>query len=305
MDYTTVGLLASIRRRASIPTTATTGGANADLLAYANEEIRLRLCAQILSVREEHLVRSSDVTLTSAPSYRIPHRALGGKLRRVSLVDANGNEVELPRLEPERLEDFTSTGQLFGYYLRSAYVVLVPSASSTFTTLRLSYHCRPNELVASGFGIISAINTTTGVLTVDSSTGITTSTPVDLVKATSPFESMSIDLTPTAVADGTHVTILAASLPSDLAVNDYVCLAQQSPVPQLPAEYHPILAQRSAVKYLEAQGAEELATAQGVLEQMEASVLDLITPRVDAGCQKIINRHGALGGSWRYRLRGV
>ncbi len=289
MDFTTSGLYASIRRRASIPTTATTGGANADLLAYVQEELRLGLVAEILKLRESYFKRDLD-TAISGTVYRIPTRALGGKLAGVYLLDSAGNVLgePLPEIQDER----QASGAV-GYRVRGQSLVLLPDANTTAATLRQTYYEQPNEVVATGYATVLTINTSTNVVTTVASHGFTTSSVLDLVKATEGFESVAIDQTPTA-ASGSSLTF--ASLPSGLAVGDYVCVARQAPVPQIPSEFHPILAQRVACAWLEAGGyTEGLKAAQAKLQVMESAIGVLSAPRVDTGAKKLIARHSLLG----------
>lgn len=303
-DYTTTGLLASIRRRASIPTTSTTGGANADLLAYANEELRLGLVAEILRLREGYFKRDSDTTLTSSTTYRIPSRAIGGKLAAVQLLDSAGAVIAtLSEYDDARLADFGVATGIAGYVVEGQNIVLVPASTTTATTLRQKYFAQPNELVSSGYATISAINTSTNVVTTSAVHGYTTSSTLDLVRATEGFEGLAIDQTPTAV--GSTTTLTFSSLPTGLAVGDYVCVARQSPVPQIPSEYHPILAQRVAVAYLEANGAPELDRAVVKLEKMEEAIGIISSPRVDTGLKKLVPRFSPLGTVRKRRTWGV
>ena len=304
IDYTTVGLLASIRRRASIPSTATTGSADADLLAYVNEELQLHMTAQLVQVREEYFLRHSDTALTSTTVYRIPTRAIAGALRNVQLLDNSGKPVvQLSRLSQEKLAEYKNQTQAVGYLVEGNNIRLYPTASwGGATTLRLSYFERPSEVVAIGNGTraITVINTGTNQVTVSSTTGFTTSTKVDFIRGTPGFETMTIDVTPTNVAS----TVLTfSSLPTGLAVGDYVSLAETSPVPQLPSEFHPILAQRAAIRFLAAvNDGEQLAVARGELGRMEAALGVLTAPRVEGGPRKIFQMNGTLAGNrWRYR----
>jgi hypothetical protein len=301
MDFSTTGLCASIRRRASIPTTATTGGANADLLALANEELRLGLVAEILRLREGYFKRDLDTTLTGATSYRMPTRAIGGKLAGVYLLDSNGAVMGPPlaEIQDERQGDYSSTSGLAGYVVRGNRLEIVGGTSTTATTLRQTYYERPNELVATGYATVLSFTST--VITTVSAHGYTTASVLDIVKANEGFESLVIDQTPSA-ASGSSLTF--ASLPDDLAIGDYVAVAKQSPVPQIPSEFHPILAQRVACAWLEAQGAPELPAAQDKLAKMEAAIGALSSPRVDTGAKKLINRNGFLGNLSGFRRWG-
>lgn len=303
-DYTLTGLLASIRRRASIPTTAVTGSDDASLIAYANEELQLHMAAQLVSVREEYYLRHSDNAL-SGLVYRIPTRAMGGGLRNVCFVDSSLKPIyQLSRLSQEKLPEYADKTQTVGYLVEGNNIRLYPSASyGGAAFLRLSYFERPNELVAIGNGAraITQINTSTNEITVSSATGFTTSTPCDLIKSNAGFESLSIDVTPTNV---TSTVISFASLPSGLAVGDYVSLAQTSPVPQLPSEFHPVLAQRVAVRFLAAiNDTTQLQVAQVELDRMQNSIGILTAPRVEGGPRKIYQWNGTLTGV-RWRIRG-
>jgi len=304
-DYTLTGLLASIRRRASIPTTAVTGSDDTALLAYINEELQLHMSAQLVSVREEYYLRHSDTAL-SATTYRIPTRAMGGSLRNVCLLDSGGKPIfQLSRLSQEKLPEYADKTQTVGYLVEGNNIRLYPSASwGGASTLRMSYFERPNELVATStttIRAITAINTTTNVLTIATGHGFTTASVCDLMKGNPGFESLSIDVTPTATT-GTSVTL--ASLPSGLAVGDYVTLAQTAIIPQLPAEFHPVLAQRVSVRFLAAiNDTTQLEVATRELAKMQESIGILTTPRVEGGPRKIYQANGALSGA-RFRVRG-
>ena len=93
------------------------------------------------------------------------------------------------------------------------------------------------------------------------------------------------------------------------SVGDYVMKDEESIIPQLPTELQPILAQRTAVKMLEALGdIEGMKMAQNELERMEYNAMTLIDNRVEGAPQKITNRHSILKSSLSnklYRRRGL
>ena len=295
-------LISSIRRRASIPSTAVTGSADADLLAYATEEMQLHMTAELMEVREEYFARDSDSTIGSSTSFRIPDRAIGGKLRDVQLLDSAGAVIlTLTRTEPERLEDY-DTQPLYAFTVKGQNILLPQGSTTTATSIRLGYYARPNELTITAADWATVLSVSGNVITTTAAHGFTTSSSLDLVKSTPGFEHQFLSSVPTAT---TSTTLTFASLSGlSIVANDYVCVAEKSPVPQIPAELHPLLAQRVAVKYLEAEGDRDgLTVAQRKLEEMEEAASTLISPRVDGAVQKIVNRHGAVGGViWRRRL---
>jgi hypothetical protein len=301
---TATTLLASVRRRASIPSTSTTGSADADLLAYANEELQRRLVAEILEKREEHFVFNSDQTIGSSTKFRIPSRAIGGRLRGVWLLDSDGEVMDkVDRIEPEREGDYSSADGLFGIRVEGWSVHLVGGSSTTATTIRLKYYLRPNDLTttAANYATVATATGSTVTLTTSGAHGFTTSSSLDFVKAGGGYESQFIAQAPSSASGSDLAFSSLTSADYSLAAGDYVCVAGYSPVPQIPAEFHDILAQRTACRWLEANGDRQgLQVAAQTLQQMEADVGIIITPRVESSPQKIINRSGVLGG-WRGR----
>jgi hypothetical protein len=82
-----------------------------------------------------------------------------------------------------------------------------------------------------------------------------------------------------------------------------VCKAEETIIPQLPSSLIPVLAQRVAIKCLEALGdTESLQNAKQDLSKMEKNMFSLMDDRVDGAPQKIVNRHGFLGRNSRRRF---
>lgn len=261
--------------------------ATADFLAFADEELQTEVVQVLLAAREEYLVSKIpfDQTIVSGTTrYAMPPRAIGGRLRQVLISGTDGAYVPLPRVEPENSTDDV------GYVFDGNSLVLT---DSTLTgTLRQTYFMRPNRLVAtSAVGLITAINTGTGVVTCNIPATFTTSERYDFVKGTPGFECSAIDLTASAVG-GSTITFTAGDLPSSLAVGDYVCLAGESPIPQIPVELHPFLSQRVVVRALSAIGDAKREFAQQDADRLRARAVSLISPRDQGGKRPIINRFG-------------
>jgi hypothetical protein len=120
----------------------------------------------------------------------------------------------------------------------------------------------------------------------------------DLCGAEAPTKIMNYDMTP----NGFNATLKQISFPlgSVLSANvgDYLTTEQETVVPNMPVEYHPIIAQRVAVYCLEAMGDNEnLEKARRKLAQMENSVLKIVQNRVEGAPKKIKQRHGTLNQS--------
>lgn len=290
MDFTTTALLASIRRRAAIPNSVALGSLDSDLLALATEELQGPVAAFLVSVREEYFVTYRDETLVDGTvAYDIPARAIGGALREVQVVDSGGATRNLVLLTVEEMEGQTASGIPFGFLVRGNKVVVHPAPTSGVGTLRLWYSRRPSELVpvSSAMAITSIAGAPTYAGAKPGS--ITTATPCDVVKAQPHFDALSDDITPQSVVASTSVTF--SSSVAGAAVGDFVCLSGQSPVPQIPADLHPILAQRTAIKWLENVGYGEKADmAKKKLGELEERALQAIQPRVEGEAHYLVQR---------------
>lgn len=286
MSYTSTELIASIKRRASIPTSQNLLQ-TADFLALINDEIQINLVPLILSVRESYFLADYDYDIESAKSeYRIPTRAIGGKLADVQRIE-NGQAISLPQLVRE-YEDSVSQGN-DGFYLKGNQVVLSPTPTATQFQLRLSFYQRPNTVVATAdCAQVDSIDSGNNQVTVSSiPSSWTTGTVVDFIRAESGFECLAIDRSVSGVS-GTTITF--ASLPTDLAVGDWIALAGESPIPQIPLELHSVLAQAVTVKCLEAVGDKQaMQLAEQKLQMMKDSAVQMLSPRVDGERKKLIN----------------
>jgi hypothetical protein len=295
-SYTTTDFLSSVRMRGSIPTTTNANNVNstANLLALATEELHLKLVSLIMSVREEFYVANKDYDVTAnQASYAIPSRAVGMVLRDVLWIDDSGAVTDMQPVDPETIST-TNTGEPEGYYLEHNNVVLYPTPNATSGTLRLRHFQRPSRLAAtSACAQVSAINTGTNTVTVSSlPSSMTTGITVDFVDADAPYNCHAIDQAITGVS-GSDVTF--SSLPSGLAVGDWIALAEYSPIPQVPHEFQSVLAQMTVVRALRAIGDRDgAAVAEKELNDPDTGVLacclKLITPRVQGTPKKVVSR---------------
>jgi hypothetical protein len=289
-DFTTTALLASLKRRGMLPSNSDTLS-TADFLAIATEELQTYVFKLLMATREEFAVATYDLTLTSGTAaYKIPTRAVGGKLRNVASYDSSsGTLTPLLRLEPERITETANTGSVSGYYLQGDDLVFVPTPGSA-ATIRITYFRRPSALVATSAVFTITEKGTSSVLADTVPATFSTSETFDIVRCKPPFSILYQDLTVNTV--GAHSITLATTVPTDVAVGDYVCLAGESPVAQVPVELHPLLSQRTVYKCLEALGDEKAAVAEASADKMRADALTLLTPRVEGASRPIVNFYG-------------
>jgi hypothetical protein len=286
---------------------------DADFLAFANEEVNLGLLPSIMRLHEDYLLYTEEMPLVANTSrYEISHRAIGNKFRELSYKDSNGNIFEMTRINIEDLPDYNGSAisnRYYAYYIENNEIVLVPGVSSSVSgSLMLSYYLRPNELVTdNSAGKITAINTTTGEITVDAvPSAFSISLTFDLIKSKSPFRTVALELSVTSINPVTKVIAFdPADLPSNLQVDDYVCIAEQTIIPQIPAELHVVLAHRVASRCMEALGdAQGLQIANQKLAEFELNTTTIIDNRAEGSPRKVVARHSHLRqGMFRRRYR--
>jgi hypothetical protein len=284
-----------LKRRGFIPSSANFTAT--DFFKVVDDETQTYIVPLLMSVREDYLVATEDITVTSGvTAYDLPIRAIGGKLRNLQYADSAGSIQTLVRLEPERVDSFDpSISLVAGYYLQGNTIILTGTPVSG--TLRATYYRRPNRVVATTavYEITSVAGTTVNGGT-PPSTYATSNLTYDLISGTPGFDSFDDDVTLSAVG-GSSVTLTTAN--TSIARGDYVCLAGETPIPQIPVELQPLLAQRVTATVLHALGDAKAENAYGVADKMEARVLKLITPRVEGSSRPVINRFG-VGARRRY-----
>lgn len=279
MAYTTTDFLTSVERQSFSPANQATFS-TADILSLGDEVLQSTVLPALLGVMEDYLVTYTDVTIVSGTAaYTLPARSIGMGAREVQIISDNGGVTNVPRTSLDRLDSFSgSQGNPQAFYLRGDDIVLVPTPSSS-GTMRVYYFLRPGALVqTSAAGVISSIDTGTNTVVVSTipSTWVTGNI-FDLISAKGGQRHLAIELTSTLVS-GTSITL--PSLPSGLAVGDYVTLQGESALIQLPSDLRPALATLVAAEMIigmsQPQG--DRLYAKGI-KQLETAV-KLLSPRV-------------------------
>ena len=283
-------LISDIQTGAMLPTASSLTFSTTQLLRMADRELQSGVVPLMMSVREEYFVtylQQAIQTNVALQQIRLPYRAIGQKVRQMNLVpDALGDYWPIPQLSVDDRES-----NLAGYWVEGNLVWLFnPMGNWVAPTIELVYYLRPNRLVSpsTAVGVITAVNGTTFQLTVAAAPATFTSTALyDVVRARPGYDCLMMDAAATVAGN----VLTFNSLENEIAVGDYVCLAEESPVAQIPPEMHPVLAQRVIVKVLEAVGdTQGMQAAQSKLAELQESALTLITPRNDGSQKRFANR---------------
>lgn len=300
--YTTSGLIAKVRRAGMLPTYAE--GADDMLLAFLNDAQLTYVAQQLERTREEYRTTTLDITLSPGVlSYPIPTRAIAAGLKMLQVVDAAGSVWGLWEMRPQ---DWPASGGVWvspcrRWYLQGNNIRFY--AEPPAGTLRVTYPLRMSELVlptdTTNVRTISTINTGTKTLTL-SGTFTNASGLCDLVKATPHFDILSMDATFTGT--GTATLVFADTLPT-LAVGDYVCSPDKSPVCQAPLELHSLLALHVAFVALQAKGDAKASSLAQLRDDTAARVLMLLEPR-PSRVRSVINYSAPGFRNWRGGRQG-
>lgn len=306
-------LIESAKVRGMIPETQVTF-TEEDLLRFANEEMDTALVPYVMSFHEDYFLFPEDIPLeNNVLGYAIPYRAVGNKLREVAYKDPGNNLYEMTRILVEDLPfyqyDGGSSTSIGAFSIQNNEIVL-PGQSDNFTaagSLATFYYIRPNQLVTEDRACtITDINRTTGQIAVNNLPDIySIGSLIDFIQIKSPNKCYSIDVVVSNV-DSTNAvfTFDPADIPIKLKRGDYICLAEECIIPQIPIDLHPMLAQRVACRCLEALGDQQgLQAANTKLAEMELKLGSAIDNRVEGAPLKITNRHGFLRASRNYFRR--
>ncbi len=315
-------LIASAKRRGFIVVSddPLDGFSEDDFLDLIDDIIRSRMVPLLKRTRESYLVTEEDLSLTSGrASYPLPSRAAAETLRSILIEGDSGAWPPLDRIEPEEAHARTATdGTPNAYYLRDDNAVFVPTPGAG-QSVRFLYFSRPNLVVpATEVCEVESVDFNANSVTVaawdqdteefeTAATGIPEDFVVgglfDLVRGVPGFRNHAYDLTVASITGaGPFVITFEEELPEGLAAGDFVCLTGESPIAQIPAELHPMLAHEVTRTLLEAKGDSKADRAAKTVERLEEDAKSMLSPRVTEA-PKYIQNYNAPGWSRMRRWR--
>lgn len=244
-----------------------------DFLVLLNMQLKSDITPMMLKLNEEFFLQTKDFTISQGSTYRIPTRAIGAKIRDLSMIDNAGNVTPINRLFEE-----DRSANKSGYYMLRNSVELSPDFNTN--TLRMKVFGRPSTLVAtSACAQIDSINTGTNTVVVTSAPStLLQGTLVDFVQNNNPYDLLAMD---SAIATIVGTTLTFSSLPNDLAEGDWICLATESPVPMVPDEIHPLLIQSCLCRTLSSKKDKIYEQEKETLDEMREMAINMLDPRVE------------------------
>lgn len=300
MTMTSEEFLTSVKRSVTVPSNQVRFS-DSSILALGDEETEATILPMLLSIRQDYLVKKRyTAVVANQAEYKIPARAVGRTLRDIKLVDTNYRFFRsLAYIPLDRAASYSldQTGDPTAFTVRGEYVVLLPTPqSSNAYYLEEYYELAPSKLVeSSAAGVINSIDTNTGIITIVTAvSGFTTGASMDIIDSRTGNSVLAEGIANTNVAS-TSITFDPDDIPSTVQVGDYLALANQTPVVQLPQELTQSLTQAVVVRILEALGDYEglRASTEKLRIRLDAAE-KLLTPRVESKAPVVVNNNGLL-----------
>ncbi len=150
--YTSDQIVSAVQRKIMLPLAQQTFSSD-DILAFANEEMKISQVPSVLQFHEEYYTTTEDVPLASFQSrYPVPTRAIGQRLRDLFWKDSSGNLYDMTRVSQDDRaywqRNIGANEAIHKYYFEGNDVVLTPAVVTDPTGfLTFVYYIRPNELV--------------------------------------------------------------------------------------------------------------------------------------------------------------
>ena len=296
-EWTSDELLVAIRDKGRIPDDDP-DATDAKLLSLANDQMKTRFVPAIRSARGEWYVDYEDQDLEAGVSgYRIPWRASTASVRTVLWYDSSGRRFECtPVPMGDQHAGASRRGRPSWYTIEDDKVRLIPTPASAMGTLRIYYERRPSSLILEAAAVqIAFIYRTGGVVRLASATNPTPLIGgylVDLVRYRPPFSLGWKGQTISAIAGpalGIYTIdfVDAAGTEATPDNGDWLCREGESVIPQIPPEFHPLLAQATAAQYLQPIDPEAYATMMADFQDRFETEKKLLTPRNQGRQQKM------------------
>jgi len=296
IDYTVDGLIEKVKRWAAIPEYQP-GFGTEDILDFLNEELEGSIVPFMIECDEDFFIRKKVYSIPADEStpIHLTGRISAGKIREIKLARSSTAKLdELINITRADLDNYGYYPRKYNTFELRGQEMYIPHASEygSGCELWVYYYDRPNRLVDDA-DVAKITNIVGNVVTVSAvPTGYTTALTYDFIRGTPHFEIYDIEQTASSVVSNDFTF---SSLPTDLAIGDYVCQTGFSTVANIPYEIYNLLAMGAAVRILEAlESNDGLQFAMSRYARMLNDARNALTPRVRGEHKLIVNNGGFL-----------
>lgn len=322
MIYTIEDVIADAKLSEFFPTSQATFADPGDLITLANRAMTGQITPLVKSVQQHFYATHKNVTpVVNMSRYALPERALGDAIENVWWCPNTAFpnvRYQIVKTERSRISSWQATsGTPAQGYIEGDEIVLVPTPANLQGTeaIVFDYLERPSKLVATtSCAKITGISTAAGVTTFTVDTDLTGSLAVnaliDVAKGASPFRLSSRDAAITAITTST-IAVSATSVQDESGatspvIGDYICAAQTTNIPMMPADFRPLLAELICFQALKALGATaKLQTCAAFVKDLMAGAHIMINNRVEEQVDVIYDRYGLLDSASSFGYTNV
>jgi hypothetical protein len=246
----------------------------------------------------EYFVTTQDTLLVGGTNFfNIPGDAVAGRVRLVQILDSNSQpRINCSQVDPMDNVRWLSSpwvGNIGQYFFQGDQLVLLGTLPTGWY-LRLAYERRPAQCVLTS-AAAHITNIAGNVVTVTAfPSGMVATTPIDFVRGTSPWTTIGAAALPTP----SGLTVTFTTLPTGLAVGDYLALRGQAPFCQVPQECVPVLRQWIAIHCESIKADQGLDAAAGLLKATDLRMRKVLSPRSVGNKKAVGNGLASPVGGW-------
>lgn len=301
MFFTTDQIIESTKIRILAPDGQTTFQ-DSDFIRFINEELQLKLVPDMITLREDYFLKTTLTPIVqNQQNYTMPERAIGNVLKDMYVI-VNDSRFQVQRINPKIIPR-TGLSSVYPYQflIQADQVQIHPAPQATSGNLQMWYYERPNQLVLSAdCGQITAIAEDTpiaGQTTYTVNADLTSYESLDFLSGKSPFQLWSINVVP---VSSTTTTVVVTSEDVQNAggqmlpqVGDWICNEQTANIPMIPQDFHPLLAEMTAARVVQALGHnDKLEAINNNIKEIRLNLLNTLANRVEQNAEAILNPFG-------------
>lgn len=316
MTGTSKEIIKSVKLRGSIPDSQDFFDED-DFLLLLSEEMQTRLVPRIIQAREDFFLEFFDFKIvrdqsqqglgfglepfgltpfggsgTTVSTSRLMSRSLSGRIKDIHELASNGKVVRrIPRVD---FDSIVSWQDFNGFYFKNDNIIFHPENYFANRTVRIYFYRKPNTLVSeTKCTKIQFLNATDRKITVqnipDSSTWKIGS-KLDIIQSSVPYTPVLDSVT---ILDIQGAVLTLDNWVPNITTGDYVSLAGEACVAQIPAVAYPLLSELGNIKFKQSFGNQsELQDTKMAYAELENLFVNFIQPRAEKPSRKLTSFRG-------------
>jgi hypothetical protein len=293
IDYTSLALIANVKRRTMTPTSQNTF-LNTDFCGMLTDEMQSLLVPLIMELDSNYFLDHQDYAINGTDtSYLIPPRAINQTIKSLEVYNPqDGSYYRPPQVDSGQWGFQSLSNTTTSFWVENNSCIFNVAPVQTNAVVRMFYWRRPNNIVLpTQAGKITAIDLDNNTITVNNVGGAwDANTQFDIIQGGGGFRSLGDSLSVTSVSG---YNLIFTSIPTGVSLGDWVAEAGESPIAQIPYEAQHVLCQAVAVKLLEAMSDTNMIKfSQQKLSELQTHLESVMKSRIQKQPLKIINKNG-------------